>query len=181
MPGVLPSTMRLAHKSRNLKVEVDMSRSVRTSCLAPVPVCPTVRQRALLFSDPLKHRPLGVSALLPTTARMLRRFKGSSLTDTLVLFPKGAFYFGTGKHDSVVKYAVSMIAYQHEKVKNHVAIRRARQRSHCGYQRLLWGAFRCRCDQDCSTGNVASHSTAVPTTPTPNKEGPFSPVFLRRG
>ena len=48
-------------------------------------------------------------ALLPNTARILRRTSGSSLTNTLMLLPKGAFYFGTRKHDEVVKCAVFRI------------------------------------------------------------------------
>jgi hypothetical protein len=66
-----------------------MSRSVRFPCEKPVPVCPTVRQRVLLFSDPLKHRPLGMYAL---SYEMLRCFKGSSLTVVRSCFyPKERF------------------------------------------------------------------------------------------
>ena len=84
-----------------------LSPSVRASCLAPVPVCPTVQQRNVLFSDPLRAQTVrcGCALLRDLTLRAKVAFLDRW---TLVLLPKGAFDFGTRKHDSVVKCAINI-------------------------------------------------------------------------
>jgi hypothetical protein len=92
-----------------------LSRSVHFSCEKPVAVCPTVRQRVWSFSD---------QGLLPSVRRVCALLRDSTLQAlefsdkcTLVLLPKGAFYFGTRKHDSVVKCSKQIIAHLFRKLK----------------------------------------------------------------
>jgi hypothetical protein len=73
-----------------------LSPSVRASCLAPVPVCPTVQQRNVMFSPTFEAETVRcVCALLRDLTLLQREFLDSG---TLVLLPKGAFDFGTRRN-----------------------------------------------------------------------------------
>ncbi len=77
-----------------------MSRSVQRGCSLSVPVCPTVP--AYVLTRETSDREVGIAPLRIgreyTPVSLVR-----SLVTTLMLLPKGALYFGTYKHDSVVK------------------------------------------------------------------------------
>src|SRR5260370_7878205 len=106
MQGVLPSTMRLAHQSRNRKVEVRMSRSVRTiaSTCSRVPhgteettVPPVERDHLAVRREcaPRRDSTLALSLFLDQHGRF---------------FTSGPTQQNPPKHDSVVK--VLPIEYQ---------------------------------------------------------------------
>jgi hypothetical protein len=73
---------------------------------SPFPCAPRYGREVLWFSD---------QDLLPDVRRACTLLRDSTLQVleffdkfTLVLLPKGAFYFGTRKHDSVVKCATEL-------------------------------------------------------------------------
>src|SRR3989442_1212664 len=74
MPGVLPSPMRLAHRSHNRKVEARMSRSVHGDCSPSVPVCPTVP--AFLLTGETSDREVRMTPLSGLYARFSCWFFG---------------------------------------------------------------------------------------------------------
>ncbi len=77
-----------------------MSRSVQRDCSLSVPVCPTVP--AYVLTRETSDREVGI-APLQRSREYTPVSLVSSLVTTLMLLPKGALYFGTHKHDSVVK------------------------------------------------------------------------------
>jgi hypothetical protein len=77
-----------------------MSRSVQRDCSLSVSECPPVP--AYVLTRETSDREVGIAPL-----QLSRDYTPvspvSSLVDTLMLLPKGAIYFRTRKHDSVVK------------------------------------------------------------------------------
>jgi hypothetical protein len=79
----------------------------------PFPCVPRYGREMMLFSH---------QGLLPSVRRVCALLRDVTLQAleffdkfTLVLLPKGAFYFGTRKHDSIVKGATSLFSHTERK------------------------------------------------------------------
>ena len=80
---------------------------------------------------------------------------------------------------------VNMLLLWHENDKTthsyNDTIRGTGSGSDSHHQGALWCGIRQRCHSSRLTGNAPSNQTAVPSTPTPNKEWAFIPALERTG